>query len=274
MRTWKIALGIMLFSLGALPSAQAAPSFSCRGNLNDAEAAICSDPQLSDLDREMADIYNSRVDRAREPERSRVVAAQRAWLRERDDCGSDKKCLRSVYRERTAALSVGDNAPADRRPPEPAARPRREASAGELVGAICTGGAVGDEALEFRNRPNYDDAVKVRRSGPQRLTVLRATKGTDTNWVYVTDAQDHVLGWTTTPDLKCNTDSEMSCSNELAGRAAEQLVSQCNDIQGAEAACNARKPCRIIIREVARKCLEWRNTPNAQDTPPDFCKRY
>jgi hypothetical protein len=70
------------------------------------EAAICGDPELAAYDRAMALIYPRM--------KPSVRATQRAWLAERDKCGSSKKtkvCLRRSYVDRL----LGDwGVPADK----------------------------------------------------------------------------------------------------------------------------------------------------------------
>ena len=105
-----------------LPSIQAAiaaePSFSCTGPATPAEAAICKDDDLAALDRTRAAAFKSKLDaiaagtaRADDDDRDAVVVTQKAWIAHRNECGSDKACIRKAYGVRTGALTAGPNTP-------------------------------------------------------------------------------------------------------------------------------------------------------------------
>lgn len=86
--------GFLLLVPVALPVA--AQEWCNAAPLNRSEQAICADPILGDLDREMTALY---LDGPRDR------AAQDRWLRERDRCGADIFCIEDRYRDRIAALS-------------------------------------------------------------------------------------------------------------------------------------------------------------------------
>lgn len=76
------------------------PSFDCTSPSTPTEAALCWDPDLWPKDRAMNAIYfwiRGNVDKAT---RKRILAVQRDWLKYRNECGNDVKCLNSVYDQR------------------------------------------------------------------------------------------------------------------------------------------------------------------------------
>lgn len=77
-------------------TAQAAPSFNCAKAGTAVEKAICSDAELSQLDRRLADVYR----KVASTERS----AQRAWIKQRNTCKADIGCLITQYQERLLIL--------------------------------------------------------------------------------------------------------------------------------------------------------------------------
>jgi len=104
-----LALGIMAISPSA---ASAAPSFDCRAANHPAEATICRSWRLSWLDRRLARAYsNARYDiRSTGHRRAyrRFVRDQRRWLRERNRCRHNRRCLVRSYRARIKWLRHGE----------------------------------------------------------------------------------------------------------------------------------------------------------------------
>ncbi|TXM59238.1 lysozyme inhibitor LprI family protein [Methylobacterium sp. WL120] len=86
------------------PSVRVSPSFSCaRANTN-AEHTICSDNSLARLDRQLTTLYDlSLADRIGSSRRA-FVAAQKQWILERDQCGSDARCIARAYAQRIGQL--------------------------------------------------------------------------------------------------------------------------------------------------------------------------
>jgi uncharacterized protein len=103
----------------SLPAAKAAePSFSCTGSVTPTEAVICKDDALAALDRALAAAFKSKLDaiaagtaHADDDDRDAIVITQKAWIARRDECGSDKGCIRKAYGVRTGALTAGANTP-------------------------------------------------------------------------------------------------------------------------------------------------------------------
>lgn len=98
------ATALALFLAVPLPESQAA-SFDCAKAEEPDEIAVCNSPELSALDSEMASLWRSYKDLpllmgesgARED-------AARDFLDRRGECGSDKRCLHRVYKDRIRTL--------------------------------------------------------------------------------------------------------------------------------------------------------------------------
>jgi hypothetical protein len=76
------------------------PSFRCAGSLTSTESLICRDAELNAYDRAMV-IARTRTRRAR----TSNGEGQRAWLHQRDACGSQRSCVRASYRDRLNELT-------------------------------------------------------------------------------------------------------------------------------------------------------------------------
>ncbi|NYT79525.1 DUF1311 domain-containing protein [Alcaligenaceae bacterium] len=84
-------------------SATYAASFDCSKASNKAEILICGVPELSALDVRLAEHYR----KARETQSNKSILrdAQRAWLKQRDQC-ENLECLRSAYLKRIHELTL------------------------------------------------------------------------------------------------------------------------------------------------------------------------
>ena len=85
--------------------ATAQPSFDCTQGLGAAEAAVCADPSLADLDQRMSTSYSLLAGTLDAASRQRLAATQRRWMTRRNACGARTGCLRAAYSERLAAIS-------------------------------------------------------------------------------------------------------------------------------------------------------------------------
>jgi uncharacterized protein len=112
------AAAMVALLLAGLNSAAAAatPSFPCGGALSPTETVICSDDSLAALDRALAQAYKNKFDglpvesgNALDEVVGSLVVTQNAWIAFRNDCGTDRTCIRKAYLTRTAALTAGDN---------------------------------------------------------------------------------------------------------------------------------------------------------------------
>ena len=88
---------------GLLIATQALPaSFDCAKAATAVELAICSTAELSALDDELSTAYKAALAAATDP--TGVVAAQRAWLRDKRNACSDENCLAARYKVRIGEL--------------------------------------------------------------------------------------------------------------------------------------------------------------------------
>ena len=86
------------------PSTAARPSFNCANARTRGERAVCSDPGLAALDRQMAARYQSAV-RASSPDRQALLRQTRdRFLGFRDSC-PDSSCIAGAYRDRMREIS-------------------------------------------------------------------------------------------------------------------------------------------------------------------------
>ncbi len=85
-------------------AANGAPSFDCRRAAAPAEIAICRDPGLAGLDRELAEAFQQAQAAAASGDTADLSAQQRAWMRRRDACGTNVLCLRQTMAGRVAEL--------------------------------------------------------------------------------------------------------------------------------------------------------------------------
>jgi hypothetical protein len=85
-----------------------AASFSCAQAAIPVERAICSDPHLARLDRQVAEEYFTRIDQAKEGALGTKVeslkAEQKTWLARRNACAAQVSCLVALYGVRLEAL--------------------------------------------------------------------------------------------------------------------------------------------------------------------------
>lgn len=87
-----------------LPLSAQAASFDCLDVDTDAESAICADPELNRMDEDLADQYKDVLSQLSPREARKLRQEQRSWLRARDSCGDNVRCLHARYEERSARL--------------------------------------------------------------------------------------------------------------------------------------------------------------------------
>lgn len=86
-------------------SPTASPGFDCATHMLPAEVAVCGDTNLARLDVDLNATY-TRTSRNLSPDRRRVLLdEQRSWLRSRDTCATDIKCLAVQYQARLSQLA-------------------------------------------------------------------------------------------------------------------------------------------------------------------------
>ncbi len=85
----------------------AAPGFDCQQAANAIEKAVCSDAELSALDRQLADTYAQAL--AKSGDTTTLQATQRGWIKGRDDCWKAvdiAACVREAYIARIVELRI------------------------------------------------------------------------------------------------------------------------------------------------------------------------
>jgi len=86
------------------------PSFSCNTKLSATEQVICSDNELAAWDRSVTDAYTiqlqqqQEIDPADKAALAGMKAAQRDWLKKRNQCQTDAACLTKSMQQRTFEL--------------------------------------------------------------------------------------------------------------------------------------------------------------------------
>lgn len=80
-------------------SVNARPSFNCRYARTRGEVAVCRDPELAALDRQMAGQYYRAIAAADRRQREILTATRDSFIRFRDRCPSDA-CIAETYRGR------------------------------------------------------------------------------------------------------------------------------------------------------------------------------
>ncbi len=84
-----------------------APSFDCTKASSDVEQLICSDDELAELDRSLADLYAVLLKNTPPGEQKLLKAEQRGWIKGRDDCWKSEDlhdCVAHEYRLRIDEL--------------------------------------------------------------------------------------------------------------------------------------------------------------------------
>jgi uncharacterized protein YecT (DUF1311 family) len=83
---------------GTKASATASPSFDCKKATTRVEKLICANPELSNLDAVLAELYKEAVSKDRS-----IRDDQRAWNTEKNKC-ADVDCLKTAYQDRNSEL--------------------------------------------------------------------------------------------------------------------------------------------------------------------------
>jgi uncharacterized protein YecT (DUF1311 family) len=95
-------IGLAAAALAGAPlGAQAAPSFDCKRASTIVEKEICGVPELGDLDRDVAAAFTQAIAALSAADADALRADQRAWLKDRDNCGDlihgDPPIMADVY---------------------------------------------------------------------------------------------------------------------------------------------------------------------------------
>ena len=81
------------------------PSFNCNYAKTPDEVAICQTPELSRLDREMAQLYSEAMNFYRGAEGVPIRRDQTTCLNQHRRCGYDVNCIKEAYDRRTNKLA-------------------------------------------------------------------------------------------------------------------------------------------------------------------------
>ncbi|WP_349571376.1 MliC family protein [Azotobacter salinestris] len=96
--------------LGLPAEAGEAPPYECGENMSGAlEETICTDQNLSALDRKMNEVYSAAQQKAATENPAGLAERQRGWLESRDACekaAEPSECLQESYTQRIAELQA------------------------------------------------------------------------------------------------------------------------------------------------------------------------
>jgi uncharacterized protein YecT (DUF1311 family) len=83
-------------------------SFDCARAASPTEKTICSSLQLASFDRSVASAYEIAQDQLKDEKAlaEQLVSSQKAWMRRRDACASDSKCLLASMKKRMDELAA------------------------------------------------------------------------------------------------------------------------------------------------------------------------
>lgn len=70
------------------------------------ERTICADPFLLQTDARLDTLYEISQRFVAMSERSHLLDSQRAWVKEREACGTDKNCMHAAYARRASAFEA------------------------------------------------------------------------------------------------------------------------------------------------------------------------
>ena len=92
--------------LAASAQIAAAVPIDCSKAASKNERAICADPFLLQTDARLDTLYDIASRLVSPAEHDSLVDTQRAWLKGRDQCGTDKNCMRAAYAKRAAVFEA------------------------------------------------------------------------------------------------------------------------------------------------------------------------
>ena len=95
MTRWGLAL-VALVMMAGNADAQVR-SFRCSEAVTPTLVTICNTPDLVGQDNTMQGVYDLAAERSDQKTRLKLAAEQLVFLRQRSECGTDKKCLHELY---------------------------------------------------------------------------------------------------------------------------------------------------------------------------------
>ncbi len=98
-------LSLCFAAATACPLALAVP-IDCSKAVTPNERTICADPFLLQTDARLDTLYDVSTRFVAMGERGDLLDSQRAWVKERETCGTDRNCLRAAYAKRAAVFEA------------------------------------------------------------------------------------------------------------------------------------------------------------------------
>ena len=89
-----------------LPRIASAIPIDCSKASTTNERAICADPFLLQTDARLDTLYDISTRLVAPTERDSLLDSQRAWIKEREQCGTDKNCMRAAYAKRASVFET------------------------------------------------------------------------------------------------------------------------------------------------------------------------
>jgi uncharacterized protein len=249
------ALAALLTWQATSPAAAANPSFACTGNLQPAEAVVCSDDSLAALDRTLAADYKSKLDNTPTSQRTAMENAERAWITERNSCGANKSCISNAYQVR-----IGQLAAAAKPAPAPTTANPSFACTGSLLPAeavVCSDVSLAalDRTLAADYKSKIDSLPASQRTALESAekTWISQRNSCGTNKSCISNAYQARIGQLLAAAQA--PPAAASCVASVGAAQANIYVSQCTEVTTAtHPPCNTANACALIISEISRGC--------------------
>lgn len=103
MRSLALPAALALATSAAARFAMASP-IDCSKAATRNERTLCGDPFLLQTDARLDTLYDISQRLVAPGERDALVTSQRAWVKEREACGTDKNCMRAAYAKRASTF--------------------------------------------------------------------------------------------------------------------------------------------------------------------------
>jgi len=100
-----VSAAFSVVSFGIVPFARGEqPSFNCKTDTAPDESTICASSALSQLDRQLNDLFVAVRDGLDANQQIQLRDAERIWLRQRAACGRNASCIAGLYQARIGQL--------------------------------------------------------------------------------------------------------------------------------------------------------------------------
>jgi uncharacterized protein len=90
----------------ASSAATLAPAYTCKDSKSASELVICQNQELAVLDIRLNATYSGVQSRMNAADLKTLRDQQRIWVKERDKCGADAGCIKTLYLSRLQQLSA------------------------------------------------------------------------------------------------------------------------------------------------------------------------